>query len=671
MSAADRIHALRVEIRKHDDLYYNKAKPVISDFDYDVLMRELIDLETQNPSLKSADSPSVRVGGLPIDSFKSVEHRVPMMSVDNTYNEAEFRAFDSRVREGLNVASVVYVAEPKVDGVACSIRYEAGELKLALTRGDGRRGDDVTHNVLTIRDVPRKLKPVGDDLFDAMPAVVEVRGEVFMDDQTFNDINRKRTEQGEETYANPRNFTAGTLKQLDPAITWSRRLRFVAHGLGELVGLVGDSYFDLMRRLQQMGIPLPHHTQRLTGGDAVWQAVEAFNTERRALGFATDGMVVKLDSLKQRATLGVTSKSPRWAIAFKFPPDQVETMLNAVTWQVGKNGTLTPVAELAPVLVAGTTVRRATLHNIEQIQRLDLHEGDRVVVEKAGEIIPQVIRSLSEVRSSSSRPVAAPTSCPSCSGPVEKEADAPYIRCFNPGCPAQLKQRIEHFAARDQMNIDGLGEKIVEQLVDAGLVKTFADLYRLSRDDLLKLERMGEKTAVYLLEQVAASKSKPLGRLLAGIGIHHVGNTVSATLADHFGSIDALTAASAEQIDDVEGVGEVIAESVHAFCHSETGRAILSSLQAAGVDPRGAEKPTGPQPLAGMSIVVTGTLDKFGRSEIEQLIKDHGGKASGSVSKKTAFLVAGENAGSKLDKARELGVEVVSESDFLKRIGRA
>lgn len=662
-SPAERIQRLRDEIRTHDRAYYVDARPTISDQDYDKLLRELIDLERAHPDVPVDDSPSQRVGGEPIDRFRAIEHRVPMMSVDNTYDREEFLEFDRRVREGLETLIVDYVCEPKIDGVACSLRYEQGRLVHALTRGDGRRGDDVTHNVRTIRAIPLTLN--GD-----APAVLEVRGEVFMDDQTFIEINRKQEEAGLETFANPRNFTAGTLKQLDPRVTAQRKLRFAAHGIGEIVGLDIDSYFDLMQRVRAMGLPLPESTQRARGGEEAWRIIEDFASRRRTLAYATDGMVIKVDSRRLRDQLGVTSKSPRWAIAFKYPAEQVETTLLDITWQVGKNGTLTPVAELEPVFVAGTTVRRATLHNLDNIQKLDLRVGDRVVIEKAGEIIPQVVRVVLDAPRGPT-PVAPPPTCPSCGGPVEREEGTPYLRCFNPACPAQLKQRLEFFAGRKQMNIEGLGEKVIEQLVDAGLVNGFADLYRLDRAKLLTLPRMGEKSADTLLAEIDKSRAQGFDRLLAGIGIHHVGVTVAGLLARSFSSLDALACAEVEAMQSIDGVGEVIAESVHAFFKSDAGSALVRDLKSVGVDPVMQTGPSdAPKPLAGLSVVVTGTLVKFDRAGIEQLIVELGGKVSSSVSKKTSFVVAGESAGSKLEKARSLGVEVLDEAGFLERIGR-
>ena len=772
MDAEKRINKLRDEMRKHDRAYYVDARPTIGDGDYDALMRELIDLEAAHPELASADSPSARVGGEAIDKFGSIEHARPMMSIDNTYDEGEFRAFDARVCERLGVDAATYVVEPKVDGVALSVRYERGALKHAVTRGDGRRGDDVTANVRTIRDVPLTLR--GAKPRAAVPAVVEVRGEVFMDNTTFARINEQQVAAGEETYANPRNFTAGTLKQLDPKVTASRTLRFVAHGYGEIAGVEIDSYFDLMRSLGTLGVTLPRDVKRVVGVDAAWAEIERFRDARRALAYATDGMVVKVDSHAQRERLGVTSKSPRWAIAFKYPAEQVETTLESVDYQVGKNGTLTPVAHLAAVLVAGTTVRRATLHNVEQIERLDLHVGDRVVIEKAGEIIPQVVRAIVERRPKGARRVRRPTTCPACGRPVEKDPDSPYVRCINPDCPAQLKQRVEWFAGRKQMNIEGLGERLVEQLVDAGLIKSIPDVFRLKVEDVAPLtsestkgektivRKVGEKTATTIVANAEAARSRPLDLVLAGLGIRHLGASTAADLARAFDDVDALLGATlpelqratseAGDLDEREekstelastivekvvapnrtrdlaepadaaglaaeirrlaidaGVGGrvtqkraetlaeafgtlpaflsadeasvyralrvdlVVATALHRFFQSEAARSLFDDLKSVGLTMRAKQSPpvaAGGLSLEGKSIVVTGTLAQLDRAAIEQLIRDLGGKPSGAVSKKTAFVVAGDNAGSKLAKATELGVEVIDEATFLKRIGR-
>ena len=464
MSAAAQIAKLRREIEHHNELYYTKAEPEISDPAFDALLRELIELETAHPELITPDSPTQRVGGAPIEGFKRIRHASRMMSIDNTYDEDEVRAFDERVRGALPGQEVRYILEPKVDGVSLSIRYEGGVMKYAVTRGNGEAGDDVSSNVRTIHDIPLKLREgKKTPKFD----VLEIRGEVFMDNAEFQRINKLQVESGGEAWANPRNFTAGTLKQLDPKITASRRLRFVMHGFGEIAGgKLPDSYAESVALAGNLGMPTGEKRQAADSIEQAIKIIEAFKDERGTLAYQTDGMVVKVDSRSQRETLGVTSKAPRWAFAFKYPAEQVQTVLNAVDWQVGRAGTLTPVARLTPVFVAGSTVSNATLHNIEQIERLDLHLGDTIVLEKAGEVIPYIVRAVEDKRPSGAKKVSAPRKCPACGEPVEKEPDGPYIRCENPTCPAQLKERLKYFCARNQMNIEGVGEALIEQLVN-------------------------------------------------------------------------------------------------------------------------------------------------------------------------------------------------------------
>jgi DNA ligase (NAD+) len=668
-SAKQKIEKLRAQLDHHNHLYHVLAKPEISDREYDRMMAELIELERAHPELASPDSPTQRTGGEPIDGFRTVEHAVRMMSIDNTYDEAEVRAFDDRVRKALAGEKYSYVLEPKIDGIAVSLRYENSRLALAATRGDGRRGDDISANVRTIRSVPLKLVDGKN-----VPRILEVRGEVYMDNSEFQRINRARQEAGEETFANPRNFTAGTLKQLDPRITASRRLKFAAHGLGQIEPALCDSYWDCFMMLREFGIRIPEHTQRAETIDEVIRIIEEFATIRGTLAYQTDGMVVKLDSFAQRDRLGATSKAPRWVIAFKYPAEQVQTVLRDVEWQVGKGGTLTPVARLEPVFVAGTTVSNASLHNIEQIEQKDIHIGDTIVLEKAGEIIPQVVQVIPGKRPKGAKKVEAPKRCPSCGAQVEKEADTPYIRCVNPACPAQLRERLRWFCARNQMNVERLGEALIDQLVDAGLLKTFADIFRLRKEQLIELERMGEKSAQNVIDSIQASRERGLDRLIAGLGIRHVGNRVAYVLASHFGSLDAIAAATQDELSEVNEIGEVIADSVHDFFHNDAGRETIRQLRDVGIDPKFAKPQAADAralPLAGQTVVVTGTLEKLGRAEIEELIVKLGGKASGSVSKKTSFVVAGESAGSKLEKAKELGVPVLTESEFLQRIGPA
>jgi DNA ligase (NAD+) len=663
-----RLDTLREELHRHNHLYYIEARPQISDRDYDRLMQELIDLEKQHPDLITPDSPSQRVGGDVIDALKPVKHAVPMMSIDNTYTEEEVRAFDERVKRGLgDAADVRYVLEPKIDGASISLRYENGILVLAATRGRGNVGDDITVNARTIGSIPLRLQPDGEPI----PPILEVRGEVYMDNADFQRVNKEIEAEGEEPYANPRNLTAGTLRRLDPKIVAKRRLRFLAHGLGQVDPLPVQSYWEWLKLLKVWGLPLPKEVYQAADVEEALQHIRTFADIRKKLPYMTDGMVMKVDDFAQRQQLGATSKSPRWIMAYKYETEQQPTVLKDVRWQVGKGGNLTPVADLEPVFIGGVTVTHATLHNIDQIKRLDLHLGDTVVLERAGEVIPYVVEVVEEKRPKGAKPIEAPRTCPCCGSVVEKEEGTPYIRCVNPACPDQLKERLRWFAGRSQMDIEDLGEKLIDQLVDRGHVKTFADLYLLKQEQLLELERMGEKSAQKVLAEIEKSRQQGLDRLLAGLGIRHVGNRVAHVLASAFGSLDALKQATQQQLAAVHEIGETIADSVHDFFHNDASLAAVEALQRVGVNPT-FEKPTqADQPLAGMTIVVTGALQKMKRDEIESLIVQLGGKASGSVSKKTSYVVAGDNAGSKLDKARQLGIEIITEDAFLQRIGRA
>ncbi len=664
-SAKTRVEKLREELNRHNHLYYIDARPQVSDQQYDRLMRELVELETAHPEFAAADSPTQRVGGAPIESFVTIEHRVPMRSIDNTYDEAEVRAFDERVRKNLGGEQPAYVVEPKIDGVSGSIRYENGLMVLAATRGDGRRGDDITAQARTIRSLPLRLHGDGD-----IPAILEIRGEVYMPNAVFQQLNKERAEAGEETYKNPRNLTTGTLKQLDPKITASRKLQFISHGLGQVEPLPTDSYWDWIQLLKRWHLPVAEKTSFAETIDEALKIIHAFATERGSLAYQTDGMVVKVNSFAQRERLGATTKAPRWVMAYKYQAEQMQTVLNGVDWQVGKGGNLTPVARLEPVFLAGTTVSNATLHNLDQIRRLDIHYGDTIVVEKAGEVIPYISQVVVELRPPKAKPIEPPTVCPSCGSKVEKEEDTPYLRCNNPACPAQFREKLKWFCGRNQMDIENVGEALVDQLVNTGLVKTFADLYRLKKEPLMDLERIGEKSAQNVVDSIDGSRQQGLERLLAGLGIRHVGNRVAFVLASHFGSLDALASATAEQFSEVHEIGDVIAECVHAFFHGALGISTVQELKEVGLDPR-MERTVKPQagelPFAGMSIVVTGSMERFTRPQIEAMIVRLGGRASGSISKKTGFLIAGADAGSKLDKAKALGVEVLTEEAFLAR----
>lgn len=735
MSAAKRIEELRREIDHHNELYYAQAKPEISDPAFDALLRELIGLEETNPNMKTPDSPTQRVGGATIDGFKKVRHAVRMMSIDNTYDAAEVRAFAKRVVDALEGETPRYVLEPKVDGVSCSLRYKDGVLTVAATRGDGQVGDDVTHNVRTIRNIPLRLRWEGSGLTvessgkhsansetrtPKPPTVLEVRGEIYMDDVEFQRINKLQQEKGEEIYANPRNFTAGTLKQLDSKITASRKLQFICHGLGEISPPPPDSYFEFLRSLQAWKIPVTPRVKIVDSIDDVLREIEAFAQQRGKLGYQTDGMVVKVDSLRQRQILGANSKSPRWVFAYKYPAERVQTVLNGVDWQVGKLGTITPVAKLDPVFVAGTTVSNASLHNVDQIRRLDLHEGDTVVIEKAGEIIPQVVQVVLEKRRKSSGAIAPPLKCPSCEtklirelvkkgmlafwcinkncteylkrrqskklptscrgksssgcdNAVEQVDSMVDLLCPNPNCPAQLAAKVRYFASRGQMDIEGLGDVWAENFVQRGLIKNLPDIYRLKekRAQLDDIEGLGEKSITSLLSGIEESKKQPLHRLLPSLSIGDVGNTTSRALARRFKTMDAIASATQAELQQIEDIGPTLAEAAVAYFQSLHGRQTIEDLRELGLNfTEPVDESAGEQILAGQTIVVTGTMEKYDRKDIEDLIAKLGGKASGSVSKKTSLVVAGPGAGSKLEKAKELGVAVMSEDEFLKRVGK-
>lgn len=680
---AKRIDELRRLIRKADRAYYVDNAPIMADSEYDRLLRELRDLEEAHPECADPDSPTQRVAGEPIKGFRTVAHAVPMQSIDNTYSIEDLRAWHQRVLKGLGIEesaesdlfakpqAAAYVCDPKIDGVAISLRYEKGRLVAAVTRGDGEKGDDVTAQVRAIRAVPLELSAPGEA---SIPDILEVRGEIFMPNAEFERINREKEAAGEAPFANARNSTAGTLKNLDPRVTAARRLNFVAHGRGEVRGFEGvETYSDFLRRIKTLGIPVSTHTKVCDSIEAVENAIETFRGQRSTLGYGVDGMVVRVNRFDQQRELGSTSRAPRWCIAFKYPAEQGETILEYVEWQVGKGGTLTPRATMKPIFIAGTTVRHATLHNIEEIRRKDIRVGDTVIVEKAGEIIPQVVAFVPGKRPKNAKPIEAPKKCPACGGTVEQEG--PKVFCVNPECPEQFREKLKWFVGRDQMDIEGLGEKLVDQLIDAGLVHHFADVFLLpgKRAELLALERMGEKSVDNLIEGLEAAKGRGLARVLAGLGIRHIGVSAAKTIAKHFPDAEALLDASVEQIMELPDFGEVTAPVLHDYLHSKQGRDTFVRLRKAGVDLssplyRKREAASG-SPFAGKTIVLTGTLEHFTRPELTEKLESLGAKVSGSVSKKTDLVIAGESAGSKLDKARELGIEVWDESRLTKALG--
>jgi DNA ligase (NAD+) len=656
---ARRVDWLRNEIRRHDRLYYILNQPEITDQQYDELFAELKELESERPELVTPDSPTQRVAGRPLEGFATVRHAVPMLSMDNTYNADELRAFDERVRKLLEASRYDYVVELKIDGLAVSLRYEHGVLTTGATRGDGEVGDDVTSNIRTIRAVPLRLVDG-----EKVPSVLEVRGEVYMPTKSFAALNQARSEAGEPAFANPRNAAAGSLKLLDARITATRNLSFFAYAIGEVSEPLAEDHWRVLERLKDLGLPVNPHIRRARDIDEVVEICMSWADRRSKLDYQIDGMVIKVNRHDQRDVLGATGRAPRWCIAYKFPAERAQTVVESIAVQVGKTGALTPVANLTPVLLAGTTVKRASLHNFDEMQRLDVRPGDTVLIEKAGEIIPQVVEVKKELRRPGAKPFPVPKKCPNCGTEVVKDEAYVYVRCPNPDCYGQLKERLRYFAGRDQMDIERLGVALIEQLLDAGLVKTFSDLYRLKKDDLLALERMGDKSAQNVLDAIEESKTRPLWRFLAALGIRHVGGQSAEVLADHFGSLEAIMNAGPEDLQAAEQVGPVMAESVYQYFRNARHRAVIDDLLAAGVRPQSPTPKKRTGSLQGKTLVVTGTLKDFSRQQAEQAIKEAGGKASGSVSKKTDFLVAGEDAGSKLQKARELGVEVIDEARF-------
>jgi len=677
--AAKAIEMLRAAIRRHDYLYYVEHNPEISDREYDRLFARLKTLEAEHPELITPDSPTQRVAGQPIEGFRSVRHAVAMLSIDNTYSEAELRAFDERVARGLGGRDYSYVVELKIDGLAVSLRYEGGVLVLAATRGNGQVGDDVTENVRTIRSVPLRI-PVEGAAGAAgtkrervrVPEVLEVRGEVYMPFGAFVELNRRREAEGQAVFANPRNAAAGSLKLLDARITAGRGLAFFAYGLGEMSETIAAGHYESLQVLAGYGLPVNPHVRRAGTIEEVIAACREWQGRRGELEYAVDGLVVKVDRFDQREALGSTGRAPRWCIAYKFAAEQATTRVVSIDVQVGKTGVLTPVANLEPVSLAGTTVKRASLHNFDEIERLDVRVGDTVVIEKAGEIIPQVVELVREQRPAGTRAVERPTACPACGGPVRRDAEEVAIRCVNAGCAAQRLERLKYFVGRGQMDIEHVGPALLEQLTAAGWVRDFADLYGLDAERLAGLERMGAKSAANVLASIEASKRRPLWRLIAGLGIPHVGGQSARLLAEHFGSLERLMGATVEELEGIEQVGPVMARSIYDYFHNERNVEVIRRLLAAGVRPEGPGKQAAGGAeggvLAGKTFVVTGTLEHFTRQEVQEAIREHGGRVASSVSRKTDYVLAGREAGSKLARARELGVEVIDEATFMRMI---
>lgn len=659
MSDATRIAKLREEIRHHDRRYYVDATPEITDREYDRLMEELRRLEAKHPELLTPDSPTQRIGDEPVASLSQAAHRRPMLSIDNTYSVDELRAWATRTMKSLAGEPIEWVVELKIDGVAVSLVYEDHVLARGLTRGNGYVGDDITHNLRTICNVPLRLP-------EAAPRLLEVRGEIYMANADLVWLNEQQKAKGLPPFANTRNVSAGSIRMLDPRICAERRLRLFCHGVGECEGLRASNHMEFLQELRSYGLPPTPNVECFSDFDAAVDHCDEVIERLHDLDFEVDGLVLKVNRFDQRERLGATSKSPRWVVAYKFEKYEAATRLNKIEVQVGKTGAITPVAELTPVQIAGTTVSRASLHNADEIARKDVREGDVVIVEKAGKIIPHIVRVEKHERRGELPIFEFPSRCPVCHTPLVKDEGGVYIRCPNPGCPAQLKERLRHFASRNSMDIEGLGEKLVDQLVDSKLVTCYGDLYRLRLDQLLTLERMGEKSATRLLTGVEASKNRGLARLLNALSIRHVGKRVATVLAENFGAMEALRETGLEELSSIHEIGEVIAGSVLSFLQSDYGRATIDDLAAVGVDMTSPMKVTRARAgaLAGKTLVVTGTLSKYTRDEIQALITQHGGRAASSVSKKTSYVIAGADAGSKLTKAQELGVPILDEAAF-------
>lgn len=659
-AAAERIRFLTQEIRRHNELYFRDADPEISDFDYDLLKQELETLERTHPELAHEDSPTRQVGEDLSEGFQTYQHRLPMLSLDNTYSKDEFFAFVERVGKGLELDSTEFVVEPKIDGVAVSVTYEHGKLVRAVTRGNGTEGDDITANAVLIDELPKAIVGSG------APEIVEVRGEIYMRNDEFDRINGERQAAGLEAFKNPRNLAAGTVKMLDRSEVAKRRLNIILYGLGFCQPGIAQTQWGFHEKLRDWQFPVGERFWKVNGATEAWEAIEQLDALRNDFPYPTDGAVVKVNGFGQQDILGQTAKAPRWSIAYKFAAEQSETLLEDIAIQVGRTGVLTPVAKLRPTTLAGTTVSRATLHNAEEMERKDVRVGDTVIVEKAGEIIPAVLRVVKEKRPSGSAPFIFPASCPECGSETRRLEGEVALRCLNVVCPAQVRGRLEHFASRQCMDIEGLGIAVVNQLVSRSLVSNYADIYRLTFDDLVGLEKFADKSANNLLEAIEKSKGNDLWRLLHGLGIPQVGATAAKDLAKAFGSVAQLREATVETLIEVEGIGEKTAEGIVAFFQNDANASIIDDLFELGMNPVAPEIPEGDEAVFdGMTFVITGTLPNMKRNEAKALIESKGGKAAGSVSKKTNYLVAGESAGSKLSKAESLGIPVLSEEALL------
>jgi DNA ligase (NAD+) len=667
--ASDEAKKIREEIRGHDRRYYLESAPTITDYEYDMLLRRLKSLEKEFPEIITADSPTQRIGDQPETSFKSVQHRLPMLSIENAYTHEEVLEFHKRIEKVFPKHALQYCVEPKIDGLAVILRYEKGKFVQGATRGNGMTGDDVTANLKTIRSIPLTLEGKN------IPVLLEIKGEVYLDHDGFEAMNKERRAKEEPLFANPRNAASGSLKLLDSKLTAQRPLKFFAHGIGVTEGMDFQSHFEALEKIKKLGVRVIPDFQKFDTIQEVLKHCDVWEEKRTKLRFDTDGMVIKVDSIAQQNELGNTSKSPRWALAYKFPAKGVMTVLKDIQVQVGRTGSLTPVAILEPVLVQGSTVSRATLHNEDEIKRKDIRVGDHVMIEKGGDVIPKVVSVVLEKRPKNSRPFEFPSECPECGSRIVRLEEEVAYRCENLSCPAQLKRSLEHFASRNALEIEGLGSALVEQLVDQKFVKNVADLYELKFESLAELERMGKKSSQNLLDEIEKSKKKSLHRLIFGLGIRHVGIHVAEIIAQKYKNMDALINGNFEELEGTLGIGPIIAKSVRSFFEHEENLDTVSRLKEAGMNMKDTELGSRAVEnfLEGKSFVLTGTLHSLKRSEAEKRIQDLGGKTTSAVSKSTDYVVAGDDPGSKFDKAQTLGIKILDEKTLLslleKKIG--
>lgn len=664
--AQKRVAELQSLLNQYGYEYYVLDQPSVPDSVYDQTYKELVELESQYPELQTPDSPTQRVGGQVLDTFAKVEHITPMLSLGNAFNESDLRDFDRRVNSGLGTDRYSYICELKIDGLAVSLRYEEGLFVKGATRGNGTIGEDITANLKTIRSIPLRLNE---------PVTFEVRGEAYMPKKSFVSLNAKKEENGEEPFANPRNAAAGSLRQLDPRIAASRNLDIFLYGIGETGETGVESHGEGLDFLQKLGLKTNPHRRRCATIEDVLEYIEEWSAKRPELDYDIDGIVIKVDSLSQQEELGYTAKSPRWAIAYKFPAEEVITILRDIELTVGRTGVITPTALLDPVRVAGTTVKRASLHNEDLIREKDIRLGDHVVVKKAGDIIPEVVNVLFEKRTGEEKEFHMPTHCPDCDSELVRLEGEVALRCINPKCPAQIKEGMIHFVSRNAMNIDGLGEKVIIQLFDESLIKDVADIYKLTYDQLINLERMGDKSANNLLNAIEASKSNSLERLLFGLGIRHVGAKAARILAEEFEDMDRLMSANVAELTAINEIGDKMADAVVTYFNQEECQQLIDELKNAGVNMlyKGKKKNIAEATdsyFSGKTIVLTGKMEKYGRTEAKELIEALGGTVTGSVSKKTDLVIAGEDAGSKLKKAQDLGIEIWDESNLLEELGK-